>query len=138
MKELYSAYTDDELWLIKENEWNRDIQNIRGSQFALGNGCLGSRGICEEIPYDAMQGTFIAGVYDSVSSKVSELVNLPNPVNFHLTLEGGEKVGVINMDVIDHRRALNMKKGVLVRHTIFQDAHKRRYNYQSLRLLSMQ
>ncbi|UCG35739.1 MAG: glycoside hydrolase family 65 protein [Candidatus Omnitrophota bacterium] len=137
MKELYSAYTDDELWLIKETEWNRDIQNIRGSQFALGNGCLGTRGICEEIPYDAVQGTFIAGVYDRVSSKVSELVNLPNPVNFHLTLEGGEKVGVINMDVIDHRRALNMKRGVLVRHTLFQDAQKRRYNYQSLRLLSM-
>jgi len=138
MKTLYSAYTDDELWLIKEHEWIRNIQNIRGSQFALGNGYLGSRSICEEIPYDSIQGTYIAGIYDKVSSKVSELVNFPNPLNFHLTLvDGGEKIGVITMDVVDHRRALNMKKGLLVRHTLFSDAHERRFNYQSLRFLSM-
>ncbi len=137
MHNIFAQYTNDEHWLIKEHGWAQDIQNIRGSQFSLANGYLGSRGVCEEIPYDASQGFYIAGLYDKTASKVSELVNLPNPVNFHLTLEGGEKVAVVSMDVIDHRRVLNMKKGILARHTIFEDAHKNRYDYQSMRFLSM-
>ena len=138
MHNIFSQYTNDEHWLIKEHGWVQDLQNVRGSQFALANGYLGSRGICEEIPYDATQGFYIAGLYDKTASKVSEMVNLPNPVNFHLTLEGGEKVAVVSMDVVDHRRVLNMKKGVLARQTIFEDAHKKRYDYQSMRFLSME
>lgn len=137
MKDFYSAYTNDELWLIKANEWVESLQNIRESQFTLANGYMGTRGILEEIPYDAMPGTYISGIYDKTASQVSELVNLPNPVNFRLAI-GGEKVDVMAMDCLEHKRCLNLKKALLVRRTLYRDRRKRCYDYQSLRFICLQ
>ncbi|MBN1526931.1 MAG: glycoside hydrolase family 65 protein [Candidatus Omnitrophica bacterium] len=136
MSDLYSTYTADELWLIKETEWAKPLQNIRESQFAMGNGFIGSRGVLEELPTDAEPGTYLSGVYDKIGAQVSELVNLPNPINFKFSING-EKVGLIAMDHLEHRRVLNMKKAVLVRRTVYSDSRKRRYEYESLRFLSM-
>ncbi|MBU3958293.1 MAG: hypothetical protein KKE91_00350, partial [Candidatus Omnitrophica bacterium] len=135
MRDFYSNYTNDELWLIRENKWVRSLQDIRESQFALGNGYLGTRGVLEEIPYDALPGMYVAGVYDKMGSQVAELVNLPNPVNFKFTIEG-EKLDLIAMDCLEHKRILNMQKAVLLRHSVYQDTKKRRYDYQSLRFIS--
>ena len=136
MKDLYSAYTKDELWLIRENGWSRSLQNIWEAQFALGNGYIGSRGILEDIPYNSQPGTYLSGIYDRMASQVAELVNLPNPVNFTLASKG-EKFDLVAMDNIEHRRVLNTKKGLLVRQTLYQDTKKKRYDYQSLRFISM-
>ncbi len=133
---IYYQYEEDDLWLIKEIEWVKELQNIRESQFAIGNGYLGARGVLEEIPYDASPGTYIAGVYDKMASQVAELVNLPNPFNFKFTIRG-EKLGVVAMDVLKHRRVLNLKKGLLLRHTLYQNSKKSRFDYHSLRFLSM-
>ena len=136
MQDLYADYTSDELWLIRENSWAKSLQNIRESQFALGNGYLGTRGVLEEIPYEAQPGTYIAGLYDRMASQVAELVNLPNPINFKFAIRG-EKVGLIAMDSLEHRRVLNMKKAVLVRRTLYRDTKRRHYDFQSLRFISM-
>ncbi len=136
MKYFYSSYIDDEHWLIKESVFERSLQNIREAQFALGNGYLGTRGALEEIPYDAMPGTYLAGVYDRMGSQVAELVNLPNPFNFRFIV-GGQKLGVVASDVLEHKRILNTKKALLVRHTLYRDHRRRHYDYQSLRFVSM-
>ncbi|MBU2043662.1 MAG: hypothetical protein KJ619_00310 [Candidatus Omnitrophica bacterium] len=135
MKNTYLNHTNDELWLIKETEFVRGLQDIRETQFSLGNGYLGSRGVYEEIPYDCSPGTYIAGLYDKMSAQVSELVNLPNPINFQFSV-GGEKIDAVAMDILEHKRTLNMKKAVLARKTLYQDSKKRRYDYQSLRFIS--
>ena len=137
MESIYSAYLNDELWLINELGFARELQSIRESQFALGNGYLGSRGIYEEIPYDCSPGTYLAGVYDKMAAQVAELINLPNPVNFQFTVVG-EKIGVVAMDIDSHKRVLNMKKALLLRHTVYKDSKKQRYDYQSLRFISGQ
>jgi len=136
MKDYYSKYNTEYSWLIKEEGWVRSLQRMRETQFALGNGFLGSRAVLEEIPYDAKPGTYIAGLYDKIGSQVAELVNLPNPFNFKIMIEG-EKLGVITMDVSEHRRILNLRHGLLWRHTVFQDSKRRKYDYQSLSFLSM-
>jgi len=136
MKNFYSQYVDDDLWLIKEMEWRKELQNIRESQLALGNGYLGTRAVLEEIPYDAIPGTYITGIYDKMASQVSELVNLPNPFNFKFTVKG-EKLGLAAMDAVNHKRVLNMKKGLLFRHTLYQNSKKSRFDYKSLRFVSM-
>lgn len=133
---MYLSYTQDDLWLIKETESSKQIQGARESQFTLGNGYLSVRGIYEEIPYDACPGTYIAGIYDKMSSQVSELVNLPNPVNFKFTVEG-EKLDAFSMDILKHKRVLNLKKAVLARHTLYRDRKKNRYDYQSVRFISL-
>ena len=136
MKDYYSKYNSEYSWLIKEEGWVKSLQSVRESQFALGNGFLGSRAVLEEIPYDAETGTYISGVYDSIGSQVAELVNLPNPFNFRIAVDG-EKLGVMTMDIIEHKRILNLRRGLLCRHSVFQDSRKRRYDYQSLRFISM-
>jgi len=136
VKDFYADFTKDELWLIEENQWHKNLQNIKESQFALGNGYVGIRGVLEEIPYDAMPGTYISGTYDKMGSQVDELVNFPNAVNFKFTIEG-EKLDLAATDILEHKRTLNMKKAVLVRRSLYKDTKKRRYDYQSLRFLSL-
>ena len=136
MKNYYAKYNKEYSWLIKEEGGVTTLQGIRESQLALGNGFLGSRSVLEEIPYDAKPGTYIAGLYDTVGSQVAELINLPNPFNFKMTVDG-EKLGVIAMNTSEHKRTLNLRHGILSRYTIFRDTRNRRYDYQSLRFLSM-
>ncbi|MCK5580250.1 MAG: glycoside hydrolase family 65 protein [Candidatus Omnitrophica bacterium] len=136
MKEIFSKYTAGDLWCVKEDGFDKEIQDIRETQFALGNGLLGTRGVLEEIPQGAMPGTYIAGVFDRFTSQVSELVNFPNPVNFKITANG-EKLGAVAMDILEHKRILNMQDGLVVRRTVYSDSKKRRYDYQSMRFMSM-
>lgn len=135
MRNVFSAFINDDLWLIQEHNWAKPLQGIRETQFALGNGYLGTRAVLEELPYDAMPGTYISGVYDKMGAQVDELVNLPNPINFRFAVDG-EKVGLVAMDCLEHKRILNMKKALLLRHSLYRDSKKRRYNYHSLRFLS--
>ncbi len=136
MSDHYAKYKSEDLWCIKAEAFDTKIQNIRETQFALGNGYLGSRGILEEIPKGAWAGTYITGVFDHITSQVSELVNFPNPFCFKFSVKG-EKVGAVAMDVLKHQRVLNMRDGFLVRRTVYSDSKKRRYDYQSIRFLSM-
>jgi len=136
MPDHYAKYKNRDLWCIRAETFDTRIQNIRETQFSLGNGYLGSRGILEEIPKGAWAGTYITGVYDCLTSQVAELVNFPNPFFFKFIVKG-EKVGAAAMDVLDHQMALNMQDGVLVRRTVYSDSKKRRYDYQSMRFLSM-
>ncbi|MFH1282705.1 MAG: glycosyl hydrolase family 65 protein [bacterium] len=137
MNEPFEQYLAENKWLIWEKGLNIDKQAANETRFTIGNGYLGIRGIYEEIPNGSQPGTFITGVFDSISSQVSELVNAPNPIDFRISF-GGEKVDITAMDVLSHQRALDMSKGLLVRKTIYSSAHKRRFNYQSLRFVSMQ
>lgn len=136
VKEFYADFIKDDLWLIEESQWSQETQSVKETHFSLGNGLLGSRGVLEEIPYDATPGTYLAGVYDNIGSQVDELVNLPNPVNFKFTI-AGEKLDMAAADVIEHKRTLNMKKALLIRHTLYKDTKKRRYDYQSVRFISL-
>ncbi|HDZ76976.1 MAG TPA: glycoside hydrolase family 65 protein, partial [Candidatus Omnitrophica bacterium] len=136
MKEYYIKFKTNYSWLIKEEGWVKSLQGVREAQFALGNGFIGSRAILEEMPHDAKAGTYIAGLYDRIGSQVSEIVNLPNPFNFKITVNG-EKLGAMTMDTVEHKRILNLRHGTLYRHSVFSDSKKHKYDYQSLRFLSM-
>ncbi len=136
MKDYYAKYNTKYSWLIKAEGWVNSLQGVRESQLALGNGLWGSRAVLEEMPHNAKPGTYIAGLYDKIGSQVSELVNLPNPFNFKIMVNG-EKLGVVTMDIAEHRRILNLRHGLLSRRTVFQDSKKRKYDYQSMRFVSM-
>ena len=136
MKDFYKHLLSDNSWLIKEQNWSQRNQGARETQFTLGNGYLGSRGILEEMPCDAYPGTYVAGVYDKIGAMVTELVNLPNPISFKISAQG-EKFGIGAMDVLKHERIMDMQKGLLKRRTLFLNAKKERFDYQSLRFFSM-
>jgi len=112
------------------------MQNVHETQLALGNGYVGSRAILEEIPPNCRPGTFFAGLYEGARSLVSELVNAPNPIDFRISI-AGEKLGVTAMDIVSHKRILDMYRGILTRRTTFANARKKRFDYQSMRFFSM-
>jgi len=136
LKDFFAKYKSDETWLLKEDKWDKSLQPSRESQFSLGNGFIGSRGILEEVPHGARPGTYIAGLYDKIGAQVTELVNLPNPINLKI-VANGERIGAGTMDILEHERVLDMYHGLLIRHTVYRNSHKKRFDYQSLRFISM-
>jgi len=120
---------------VHENGFDASKMQEYESLFTLGNGYIGSRGILEEIPYDCAPGTYIAGVYDKSISQVSEIVNAPNPVDLRVIAEG-EKIDIKGMYLHKHNRILDIKNGLLFRHTILANSRKERFDYKSLRFIS--
>jgi len=135
MSDFLKKYLPDRCWFIKEEGFDKRHQSFYETIFTLGNGYMGSRGVLEEVPYDAYPGTYIAGLYDKTGSFVTELVNLPNPWDFKIIV-GGEKLDIVAMDFIHHWRILNLRHGLLLRSTVFKTAQGKRFDYQSLRFLS--
>ncbi len=135
MEDYFKKHLSDANWQIIEEGWNPDLQNVNETIFTLGNGYIGSRGILEEIPPGCRPGTFFAGIYGGSRALVPELINAPNPIDLRISVKG-EKLDVHAMDVISHNRILDMYKGVLARHTVYSNARKRRFDYQSLRFFS--
>lgn len=79
--------------------------------------------------------TYIAGIYDQSDGQSYEIVNAPNPVSVKV-LVNRMKLSKDYMEVIEHRRILDMQKAVLRRRTIFADAGGR-YEYESMRFFSL-
>ncbi len=134
MKDLYSL--PPESWLLQESKWEALNQNTNETNFALGNGFVSCRAVLEENPINSISGTFFAGIFDSAGAQTPELVNAPNPFDFRASCQG-EKLDVSLMKVLSHKRVLNMREGVLFRRTIFSNTRGKRFDYQSIRFLSM-
>jgi kojibiose phosphorylase len=135
MEDYFAKYLSDKKWHIVEEGFDPEKQNVNETLFALGNGYIGSRGILEEIPPGTRPGTFFTGIYGGSRALVPELINAPNPIDLRISVKG-EKLDVTAMDVLSHKRTLNMHNGVLARHTIYSNARKKRFDYQSLRFFS--
>jgi len=136
MKNHIKKLIPDNEWCISRHGWEMEKQGLHESQFTLGNGFIGSRGVLEELPYDSLQGTYIAGVFDNIGSKVADLVNLPNPINFRVSVDG-EKLDPHTMPFSFHERHLNMKHGILLRRTGYETVRGHKIDYQSVRFFSM-
>jgi len=137
IKNKFVKFLSSSDWLLPEEKWSTSALGRIESAFTLGNGYLGMRGIYEEIPDGTEPGTYIAGVYDSAASMVTELVNAPNPIDFRIIVEG-EKIDIGRMNVLYNKRILDMKNGFITRKTLFSDTKNRKFLYESLRFLSSQ
>ncbi|MFH1715222.1 MAG: glycosyl hydrolase family 65 protein [Elusimicrobiota bacterium] len=136
MSQKFDPYISDYSWIIIENGWDPLLQGARESQFTLGNGYICSRGILEELPQGSDPGTFFAGLFESTGAQVTELINAPNPIDFNIMVRG-ERLGVGTMDVLEHKRFLDMRAGTLNRHTVYSSSRKKRFDYKSQRFFSM-
>lgn len=137
MRQPLESYLSTSEWHIAKSGWDPTQQGVEESQFTLGNGYLGSRGVLEELPRDSRAGTFFAGLYDNTGSHVTELINAPNPFLLQVAI-GGEKLDVSAMEVLDHSRALDMRHGAIFRNTLYQTTRERnKIQYKSLRFISM-
>ncbi len=122
-------------WLVDEPEYNLEKINFYETIFTVGNGYLGTRGSLEEGIKGELPGTFLAGVFDHHDSAVTDLVNAPNWLPMRIRVDG-ERLSLQRSKILEHRRILDMKKGLLYRFTQFEDSQGRRTRYESLRFAS--
>jgi len=124
-----------ESWLLREKGWESARQDYFATILALGNGRIGSRSVLEEVPQACTPGTFIAGVFDDAGSIVDDMVNLPNPFELRLFVNG-QKLSVETMQVLFHDRILDMRRGVLSRRTVFRGGLGGKFELRTERFLS--
>ena len=122
-------------WLITEDELDRGRMRFYESILTLGNGYLGSRSILEEGYDEAYAGTYLAGVYDKSGGQSFAIVNAPNPLGTEILVDG-VKLSADDMEVVEHHRALDMKRALLYRSTMFAKGDQR-YEYKSMRFFNL-
>jgi kojibiose phosphorylase len=123
-------------WLVEEQGFDPSRANYFETLFTVGNGRLGTRGSLEEGHLGQLSGTFLNGVYDGHDVPVIDLVNAPDWLDTGI-LVGGVRLDVETCTVVEHRRVLDLRDGVLTRTTVFEDAAGRRTRLHTVRCASM-
>ncbi len=135
MMKAYSESSSNAEWIVSEDRIEREKMGVQEAILTLGNGYLGSRGVLEEGYAEGYAGTYLAGVYDNSGGQSFAIVNAPNPLAVEVYVDD-KKLSADQMEVVEHRRWLDMKRAVLSRHTIFSDG-ARTYEYESSRFFSL-
>jgi trehalose/maltose hydrolase-like predicted phosphorylase len=112
----------------------RDIEAL----LTTGNGYLGTRGAVEEGIAASRPATFIAGVYDAPpgDDETPTLYVAPNWLNVRLSVEG-EPLLLTEESILEHRRTLDMKRGLLHREWRHEDPAGRITRLTTLRFASL-
>ncbi|MEO0264545.1 MAG: hypothetical protein ABIM17_04755 [candidate division WOR-3 bacterium] len=121
-------------WLIEQESFG--VSHKHETCFALTNGYIGIRGINEEVFCDEIPGTFIAGVFDKDTAQVTELVNLPNPIGLRIYINR-EYLNPLKCEVLEFRRVLDLKQGLLFRKLRLKDEKGRITSIEGFRFVSM-
>src|ERR687890_2295055 len=120
----------DPRWILTADGWVPGREPGIEAVFALVNGYLGTRAAVEEGSDVSDPATFINGVFDSVTEEVvqaaatpehqiiaaptPELVVAPDWSRLRITV-GGAPIDIESAELLEQRRTLNMRRGVLVR-----------------------
>ena len=121
---------DERLWTFEEFPFEDDKLNYYETIFATGNGYLGMRGAFEEGYPGAIPAILVHGIYDHAPGMlVPELVNIPNWLNIHITIDGTPfnmrnqndiSLNPPNGALLGYRRVLDMKRAILRREVLFR------------------
>lgn len=115
---------DMEAWTLTYDAYDPENEKHIEALCAIGNGYMGSRAACEENHASPSHypGTYIAGLYNRLTSRVSDrdiqnedMVNVPDWTWISFKPEGGDWFDIDKAEVLDFKRELNLKTGVLNR-----------------------
>ncbi|MDI7248102.1 MAG: hypothetical protein QME92_11675, partial [Bacillota bacterium] len=123
-------------WCIVEDGFDSSKAGHRETVCALGNGYLGVRGAPEEGHPASNAATFIAGVFDATPGGVPEVVVAPNWLGMRVLIDG-EEFNMASGEVLEFRRTLNMRDGVLEREVRWRDSRARTARLIWRRIVSM-
>jgi len=133
-----SKVSADHGWVMTEDGFDgwreRDVEAL----LTIGNGYLGSRGAVEEGAGGSRPGTFIAGVYDAPpgDEATPTLYVAPDWLKVRVSVEG-EPLALDHGAILEHRRALDLRRGVLRREWRQRDAEGRITRVTTLRFASL-
>ncbi len=121
-------------------------EGLREALCTLGNGYFATRGAAPESVADDVHypGTYLAGGYNRLETEIAgrvieneDLVNMPNWLPLYFRIRGGEWFQVANVEVLEYRQKLDLKRGVLIRHIDFRDNQDRQTRLTDRRLVHM-
>lgn len=94
---------------LKISEENYDLRYMEKTEslFAQANGTFGIRASMEIPSIGGEKGFFVAGFYDAKESEVSELLNGPDILSFHVTVDG-YPVNLDGCEILNFHRELNL------------------------------
>jgi len=138
-------------WEVSETEFRLD-HNLRNETiFALGNGYLGLRGNFEEglrgPAGSGREGSYINGFYESETIKYPEsaygyaehsqtMLNITNGKVIRLLVED-EEFNLLTGKIIEYRRTLKLRDGVLERVVVWRSPQGRELQVETTRLVSL-
>ena len=130
--------SSDLRWLLVEEGFSLVREHEIESIFAIANGYIGSRASLEEGSRVTQPATFAAGIFadDPVSEPGPALVVLPDWPHLEISVDGARLL-IESGRVIEHRRMLDLRQGVLWREWRQEDPRGRITRVRFLRLASL-
>ena len=104
----------DPSWVLVEEGHEAGREHEVESLFTVGNGYAGVRGSLPEGVRESRPATFIAGVFDKPTAEVTELVVQPDWTRLRVFVEG-EEIRLYRGETLEHRRILDVRRGVFLR-----------------------
>ncbi|MGH3475650.1 MAG: glycoside hydrolase family 65 protein [Nocardioidaceae bacterium] len=133
-------------WVVAYEGFDPAEEGRREALCVLGNGVFATRGAEPESPADGVHypGTYQAGIYDRAASIVDGhrvenecLVNLPNWLPLTFATEGQGWFGSDGWQIIQQRRTLDLRRGVLARELRVSDEAGRHCTVTQRRIVHM-
>jgi kojibiose phosphorylase len=121
-------------WLLVEDGFTPKHLPHYESIFALANGYGGVRASLETNPTLADPGMYLAGVFDRIQGFDYEIVNLPCWLGLKLNVNGFD-FDLRKGELLDYRRALDMRQGILFTRIVWRDAGRQTTRFESARLM---
>lgn len=119
LADLAQVLQPDETWLVVQPDFDPTQQHHMETVFTLGSGYFASRGSFEEGYPGERPLTLAHGIFDDMPVSVTELANLPNWLDFALTVDG-QTFRLDQGTLLHFQRRLNLYQGVLQRQVRWQ------------------
>jgi trehalose/maltose hydrolase-like predicted phosphorylase len=133
-------------WILAYDGFDPSRERLREALCTLGNGYFATRGAAPEAAAGAVHypGTYVAGCYDRLVSQVAgrqveneDLVNVPNWLPLTFRPEGGQWLNLDELEVLDYRQELDLRRGMLLRVLRTRDNQARVTRVTQRRFVSM-
>lgn len=114
LDELRAMVEPDETWMLVQRDFDPRQQHHMETVFTVGNGYFCSRGSLEEGYPDDHPLTLAHGIFDDMPIAMTELANMPDWLDFVLTVDG-ERFRLDRGEVVRFTRSLDLRQGILRR-----------------------
>ena len=127
--------------------YDPDQEGLREVLTSSGNGRFCSRGAAEWEDADGVHypGTYAHGIYNRETTILGgvpvlneDLVNLPNWLVLKLRIEGEDAVRLGEVELLDYRHELDLRRAITTRSVRFRDTSGRETTLRSRRFVSME
>jgi trehalose/maltose hydrolase-like predicted phosphorylase len=130
--------TNDPKWLLVDEGFTLAREHETESLFAIGNGYIGNRGSLAEGSALSAPATFVAGIFEQpeMPGSVPELMVLPDWTGVRIWVDH-QPLSMQLGDVLEHRRILDFRRGMLWREWRHRDSEGRITRIVAFRLASL-